>query len=123
MMKHSEAAAEALPRQGRQRQHAANSCEGIPPGGIMKKLILLILVAAVGYLAYTNPDFTAHKAAISEQLPGRAMLYAQDEADRFSTLDYSNFLIASATKDTVKMTMVSYGFLGRVKIADEDWRP
>jgi hypothetical protein len=89
----------------------------------MKKLILLILVAAVGYLAYSNPDFDTHKAVIGEQLPGRDMSYARDEADRFRDLDYSNFLIASATKDSVKMTMVSYGFFGRVKIVDEDWRP
>lgn len=89
----------------------------------MKKLVLLIIFAAIGYAAYTNPKFSAHKQAIKDQLPDQRYYTEEQEAERFGDLDYTNFLVASATKDTEKMTLVSYGFLGRVSIVDEDWRP
>ncbi|MDK2846739.1 MAG: hypothetical protein PWP34_92 [Desulfuromonadales bacterium] len=89
----------------------------------MKKFILLVMAAAIGYAAYTNPAFIDHQDAISSQLPGQQYYTEEQNAERFGDLDYSNFLIASATKDTINMTMVSYGFLGRVTVVDEDWRP
>ncbi|ABA89721.2 hypothetical protein Pcar_2482 [Syntrophotalea carbinolica DSM 2380] len=89
----------------------------------MKKLLMLVIAAAIGYAAYTNPDLDAHQQAISDQLPGGQYYSEEQNLARFSDLDYSNFLIASATKDTTKMSMVSYGFLGRVTVVDEDWQP
>lgn len=89
----------------------------------MKKLLLLALIAAAGYAAYTNPGFGSHRQAIADQLPGQTYYTEEQEAERFRDLDYTNFLIGSATKDTEKMSLVSYGFLGRVSIVDENWRP
>jgi hypothetical protein len=89
----------------------------------MKKLMLLLLAGAIAYAAYTTPDIYDHRDAISGQQPGQPYYSGEQEEQRFGGLDYSNFLIASATKDTVKMTMVSYGFLGKVTVVDEDWRP
>ncbi len=84
----------------------------------MKSLIGLILVAAIGYGYYTNPGFDAHRQAIAEvcQLPEGD---AGEEA--LAQLDYSNFFIASTVKDTVRLTLVSYGLLGRVKVVDPEW--
>lgn len=94
-------------------------------GRHMKKLIGLILLGGAGYLGYTNPDYATHKQVIAAQLPDQASYSQESEMERpiFGNLDYSNFLIGSATKDTAKLTLVSYGFLGKVKVVDKDWRP
>ncbi len=90
----------------------------------MKRLVLLILLGACGYLFYTNPDFDAHKSALAEQLPPRPLFAERTGEDNpFGRLDFSNFLFASTTKDTETLTMVSYGFAGRVKIIDTEWQP
>jgi hypothetical protein len=89
----------------------------------VKKLLLLIVIAAMGYAAYTNPDMIDHQDAISSQLPGPQYYSDEQNAERFKDLDYSNFLVASATKDTVELTMVSDGFFGRVTVVNEDWHP
>lgn len=89
----------------------------------MKKLLMLIIAAGIGYAAYTNPDLQAHQSAISDMLQDPQYYTEEQDAERFGDLDFSNFLIASVTKDTVKMTMVSYGFLGRVSVVDESWLP
>lgn len=91
----------------------------------MKKLLALVFLGGCGYLAYTNPDYATHKRAIAAQLPGDIPYSEERELEKplFGTLDYSNFLVGSATKDTVKLTLVSYGYLGKVKIVDKDWRP
>lgn len=89
----------------------------------MKKLLMLIIAAGVGYAAYTTPDFSAHKDAINDMLQDPQYYTEEQDAERFGDLDFSNFLVASVTKDTIKMTMVSYGFLGRVSVVDESWLP
>lgn len=89
----------------------------------MKKLVMLIIAAGLGYAAYTNPNFSAHQDAISEMLQDPQYYTEEQNTERFSDLDFSNFLVASVTKDTIKMTMVSYGFLGRVTVVDEAWLP
>ncbi|APG25110.1 MULTISPECIES: hypothetical protein [Syntrophotalea] len=88
----------------------------------MNKLILLLLAAGLGYAAYTNPDINDHREAISGQWPEQAFYTDEQQEERFGDLDYTNFIVGSATKDTVKMTMVSYGFLGRVTVVDEEWQ-
>jgi len=89
----------------------------------VNKLLLLVIAAGLGYAAHTNPDFSTHQNTISESLQDQQYYTEEQNAERFGDLDFTNFLVASVTKDTVKMSMVSYGFLGRVSIVDEDWRP
>ncbi len=89
----------------------------------MNKLMLLVIAGALGYAAYTNPDFSAHQEAVSRALQDQQYYTEEQNAERFSDLDFTNFLVASVAKDTVKMTMVSYGFLDRVTVVDEAWRP
>ena len=58
----------------------------------MKRLVLLILLGAGGYLFYTNPDFDAHKSALAEQLPPRPLFAdSAGEDNPFGSLDFSNF--------------------------------
>ncbi len=90
----------------------------------MKKLMIFILLAGVGYLFYTNPTREAHLAALTDELVDRQVIPAGEvNPVIFSDLDYFNFFIGSSLKDTEKMEIISYGYLGRVKIADDEWKP
>jgi len=84
----------------------------------MKSLLGLILIAAIGYGYYTNPGFEAHQQAIIEQCQ---LQEGEATGQALAQLDYSNFFIASTVKDTTRLTLVSYGLLGRVKVVDPEW--
>ena len=90
----------------------------------MKKLIFFILLAGAGYLYYTNPTREAHIEALTEALTARQVI-AEGAATpaMFRDLDYSSFFIGSSLKDTEKMTIVTSGYLGKVKVVDDQWKP
>ena len=88
---------------------------------MVTRIIIFALIAGVVYLNYTVPKAEDHKAFLLEKMQ---IGYALDEEQQervWRKVDYSNFFVCSFMKTTESSTMISYGFLKKVKLVDEKW--
>jgi len=88
---------------------------------MFKKLILLIIVAGVVYLNYTNPKREDHEALILAELQKRVPVSEEQFAAAMKDVDYSNFMIGSATKTMEDSKMITYGYLKEIKLVNDKW--
>jgi hypothetical protein len=86
----------------------------------MKK-VLLVLAIICGICYYYNPTFEDHIAALKSNVPETSALLSKADTKLEENLDYINLLIFSATKDKLRLSMVTLGFLTKVTIVDEKW--
>ena len=86
----------------------------------MKKfLFLLLVVAAVCY--HYNPPLEDHINALTANVP-EDMSFSEGMSDKIrENLDFTNLYVASATKDKLRLSIVTFGFLGKVRIINEKW--
>ena len=87
----------------------------------MKKLLFLIVAAGLVYLNYTNPTREDHEALLLAELQALGPVSEEQFAKAARNIDYSNFMVASATKTSADSKMISLGYLKKVKLVDDKW--
>lgn len=86
----------------------------------MKKFLFLLLIAA-GVCYYYNPPLEDHISALVADAP-QDMFSSESLRDKVKeNLDFTNFVVASATKDKLRLSIVTFGFLGKVRIVSHKW--
>lgn len=87
----------------------------------MKKFILLILIAAVVYLNYTNPKLADHQIKMLNSLTTTGEIPEGVQAQIWQDINFSNFLVCSVTKTTLDSKIITIGYLGKVKVINGKW--
>jgi hypothetical protein len=87
----------------------------------MTKLILFALVAGLVYLNYTNPTREDHEALLRAELQALGPVSEEQFAQATADIDFSNFMVCSATKTSVDSKMISLGYLKEVKLVNAQW--
>ena len=87
----------------------------------MKKLIFLILAAGLVYLNYTNPTREDHEELLLAELQAVGPVSDEQFETALKSVDYSNFMICSATKTTADSKMISLGYLKKTKLINDRW--
>jgi hypothetical protein len=88
---------------------------------MLMRIIMFVLLVSLVYLNYTNPKEEDHKAFLLAEIQ---QTYPVPEAmqDRlWRQVDYSNFFVCSFMKTTVGSTMISSGFMKKIKLVDNKW--
>ena len=84
-----------------------------------KKLIILAIIGLIVYLYRSNPSFEDHIAKIGSDFLETGSVSEQVEEKIREKLTYKDYSIVSATQSRETGTMVSVGFLRRVKVVNE----
>jgi hypothetical protein len=88
---------------------------------MLTRVVLFLLVAGLVYLNYTTPKTEDHKAFLLAELQ-QSYPIPEDMLERiWKEIDYSNFMVCSFMKTRKGSTMISYGFLKKVKLIDSEW--
>ena len=85
------------------------------------RIIIFALIAGVVYLNYTTPKVEDHKVFLLEEMQIGFTPSEEQQERLWKKTDYSNFFVCSFIKDTEKSTLISYGFLKKVKLANDQW--
>lgn len=92
----------------------------------MKKILLLLLIVA-GICYYYNPPFESHIKAIITEAPQDVVSSGKidEKIDQkiVDNLDFINLVVASATKDKQRLSIVTFGIFEKVMIIDNKWLP
>jgi len=88
---------------------------------MVTRIIIFALIVGVIYLNYTTPKIEDHKAFLLEKLQIGYALNEEQQERLWKKIDYSNFFVCSFMKNTTSSVMISYGFLKRVKLANDKW--
>lgn len=88
---------------------------------MVSRIIIFALIVGVVYLNYTTPKMEDHRAYLLEELQIGYALSEQQQERIWKKTDYSNFFVCSFIKNTEKSTMISYGFLKKVKLVNDKW--
>jgi len=86
----------------------------------MKKyLVILLIIAGICY--YYNPPLEDHIELLSSQAPEK-LTEGGNVAEKIQTnIDFINFYVASATKDKQRLSVVTFGCLGKIFVIDKEW--
>jgi hypothetical protein len=87
----------------------------------MKKLLFLIIAAGVVYLNYNNPTREDHEALLYEEMRALGPISDEQFARALKDVDFSNFLVCSATKTALDSKMISFGYLKEVQLKNPQW--
>lgn len=86
----------------------------------MKKyLVILFIIAGICY--YYNPPFENHIELLSSRAPEKLTEAGNVEAKIQENLDFINLYVASATKDKQRLSVVTFGCLGKIFVIDKEW--
>lgn len=88
---------------------------------MLSRFIIFLLMAGVGYLIYTAPKIEDHKAFLLTELQQTYPISDEMQEQIWREVDYSNFFVCSFMKTTVGSTMVTSGFMNKVKLIDTQW--
>jgi len=88
----------------------------------MKKWLIILLCAGVGYYLYTNrPLRETHQAVLYLAATGETANEDTMAMEQWQKLRFRDFLIATTLSDTDQFNLVSYGYFNRVNIVDKEW--
>ena len=90
----------------------------------MKALIIILLVVVpLGYAYYNKPLLAAHQEKIYLTATGTDAITDEEiySAPQWDGLEFRDWLIVTATQDKQKQSLVSWGFVGYMKVVDTDW--
>lgn len=87
------------------------------------KILAVILLVVLGYAYYNKPLLPAHQEKIYLTATGTETntdqeVYSQPEWDG---LEFRDWFIVTATQDKQKQSLVSWGFVGYLKVVDTEW--
>jgi hypothetical protein len=85
------------------------------------RIILIAVIAAIGYLSYTNPKFEDHKAFLIDEIQQTYPVPDEMQERLWKDVDYSNFIVCSFVKTSEESSMISSGFIKKVKLVDTKW--
>ena len=85
------------------------------------RIILFALVVGLVYLNYTTPKIEDHKAFLLAELQQEYPLPEAMQERMWKKLDYSNFMVCSFMKTREGSTMISAGYLKKIKLIDTEW--
>lgn len=85
------------------------------------RLIIFILIAGLGYLIYTAPKVEDHKAFLLAELEQTYPIPDEMKEQIWREVDFSNFFVCSFMKTTTGSTMVTSGFMKKIKLIDTEW--
>ncbi len=88
---------------------------------MFKKLIFVAIIAGLVYLNYTNPKREDHEAVIRAALQKNGPVSDEQFDAVMKDVDYSNFMVCSATKTTLDSKMITYGYVKKTKLINEEW--
>jgi hypothetical protein len=88
---------------------------------MFKKLILFALIAGLVYLNHTNPKREAHEALLLSTLQMSGPVSEEQFAQAIKDIDFSNFMVCSATKTSVDSKMITLGYLKKTKLVNDQW--
>ena len=88
---------------------------------MISRFIFVVLIAGLGYLVYTTPKVEDHKAFLLAELQQTYPVSEEMQAQIWKEVDYSNFFVCSFMKTSVGSTMITYGFLKKVRLIDSEW--
>ena len=88
---------------------------------MLTRIIVFLLIVGLGYLNYTTPKIEDHQAFLLAEI-GQSYPVPEEMQERlWKKMDYSNFMVCSFMKTSVGSTMISYGYLNKVKLVDTEW--
>ena len=85
------------------------------------RIFVFALVVGLVYLNYTNPKIEDHQTFLLAELQQEYPLPEAMQERLWKKIDYSNFMVCSFMKTREGSTMISYGFLKKVKLVDTEW--
>ncbi len=85
------------------------------------RIILFAIIAAFGYLSYTNPKFEDHKAFLLTEIQQTYPIPEEMKERLWKEVDYTNFFVCSFVKTTTGSTMVTTGFMKKIRLVDTEW--
>lgn len=88
---------------------------------MLTRIIIFLLVVGLVYLNYTTPKVEEHQAFLLAELEQSYPVPEDMREKLWRKTDYSNFMVCSVMKTREGSTMISYGFLKRVKLVDTEW--
>ena len=88
---------------------------------MFKRILIFALIVGLGYLNYTTPKIDEHKAFLLAELQQSYPIPEEMQAKIWRKVDYSNFMICSFMKTTEGNTMISSGFMKKVKLVNTKW--
>jgi len=88
---------------------------------MFKKLIFFALLGGLFYLNHTNPTREDHEALLLNELRKLGPVSEEQFATTLNEIDYSNFMVCSATKTTLDSKLISFGYLQKVKLVNDVW--
>jgi len=85
------------------------------------RIFIFALVVGLVYLNYTNPKIEDHQAFLLAELQQEYPLPEAMQERLWKKIDYSNFMVCSFMKTREGSTMISSGYLKKVKLVDNEW--
>lgn len=92
----------------------------------LKRLLFWTLIIAPPVYVYQHrPTFEQHVRTIYAEAYGPGYEDRSDLMDlpEWQKLHFRDFVFVTTTSDTSQLNMISYGYLGRVKLSDDTWGP
>jgi hypothetical protein len=88
---------------------------------MIKKLIFFAIIGGLVYLNYTNPKREDHEAVILAALQRSGPVSAEQFAAALKDVDFSNFMVCSATKTTLDNKVITFGYRKKVELKNDAW--
>ena len=85
------------------------------------RFFIFALVVGLVYLNYTNPKIEDHQAFLLAELQQEYPLPKAMQERLWKKIDYSNFMVCSFMKTREGSTMISSGFMKKIKLIDDEW--
>ncbi len=88
---------------------------------MLTRIVIFLLIIGLGYLNYTTPKIEAHQAFLLAELQQSYPVPEEMQEKIWREVDFTNFMVVSFMKTREGSTMISYGFLKKVKLVDTEW--
>jgi hypothetical protein len=88
---------------------------------MLKKLILFAVVGGLVYLNYTNPPRADHEALLLAELQELGPVSEEQFTQAMREVDFSNFMVCSATKTSEDSKLITFGYLKKTKVMNDKW--